>query len=76
MDMNQPDLTSLFDQLGLPSSQQDIETFISQHRIKASIHLIEADFWNDAQKNFLKEALSDDASWAEIVDQLDAQLRD
>ena len=76
MDMNQPDFQSLFDQLGLPSSQQDIDTFINLHRIEASIHLIEADFWNDAQKHFLKEALSDDGLWTEIVDQLDAQLRD
>lgn len=75
MDMNQPDFPSLFAQLGLPNRQQDIDSFINQHNIEATTHLVDADFWNEAQKHFLKEALEQDGLWTEIVDQLDAQLR-
>ncbi|MCG9696129.1 DUF2789 domain-containing protein [Shewanella sp. Isolate11] len=75
MDINQPNFQSLFDQLGLPSSEQAIEQFISQHNIDAQTHLVDASFWTQAQKHFIKEALEEDAMWTEIIDQLDAQLR-
>ena len=54
----------------------DIERFIEQHRgLDDSDVLAEADFWNPAQAAFLREALEEDADWAEVVDQLDAMLR-
>ncbi len=69
-------LTSLFDQLGLDSTEQAIETFIDSHRpLAGNIELCEADFWNDSQSAFLREEIDEDADWAEIVDQLDALLR-
>ncbi|MCE9678147.1 DUF2789 domain-containing protein [Shewanella sp. AS1] len=75
MDINQPDMHSLFEQLGLPSHSEAIEDFISQHKLTAKTHLVNADFWSSSQKHFLKEALEEDASWTEVIDQLDARLR-
>jgi hypothetical protein len=69
-------LTSLFDQMGLHSTDEAIETFINDHRpLPGNIELHEADFWSASQACFLKEEKDEDADWAEIVDQLDALLR-
>ena len=69
-------MTSLFDQLGLDSTDQAIEIFIDDHRpLEGSIELHEADFWSASQASFLKQEKDEDADWAEIVDQLDALLR-
>ena len=69
-------LTSLFDQLGLDSTDQAIENFIDDHRpLEGNIDLHEADFWSVSQASFLKQGKDEDADWAEIVDQLDALLR-
>jgi hypothetical protein len=51
-----PTLNSLFAQLGLPSSADEIETFINQHApLPAAVHLAEAPFW--AHKLFNVEQL-------------------
>jgi len=69
-------LTSLFDQLGLVSTDQAIETFIDEHQsLQGNIELHEADFWSASQALFLKEKKYEDADWADIVDQLDTLLR-
>ena len=69
-------ITSLFEQLGLPSSDQAIENFIGTHSpLPAQIKLHQAEFWDLSQKTFLKQMKEEDADWAEIVDQLDAMLR-
>lgn len=49
MDITQPDLATLFDQLGLPSEPDAVEAFIKQHSIAAEIHIAEAPFWTQAQ---------------------------
>ncbi|OQK15764.1 hypothetical protein AU255_16340 [Methyloprofundus sedimenti] len=68
-------LASLFDQLGLDSSAQAIEDFINSNRyLPENIDLYQADFWNNSQAIFLKQAKEEDADWAEIVDQLNAML--
>ncbi|WP_020210129.1 DUF2789 domain-containing protein [Gilvimarinus chinensis] len=69
-------LSALFDQLGLPSEAENIETFIGRHRpLAADIKLAEASFWSESQQRFLQQAIGDDADWAEVVDELDALLR-
>lgn len=69
-------LSSLFDQLGLESSKQEIQDFINQHcPISREIELHEASFWNASQAAFLKQAIDEDADWAEVVDQLNIMLR-
>ena len=69
-------IVSLFDQLGLESTQQAIDDFIDKHKPLASnIELSQAEFWSDSQASFIKETKDDDADWAEIVDQFDTMLR-
>jgi len=68
--------SSLFQQLGLESTDSAIETFIDNHRpLPGNIELHEANFWNASQASFLKQIKEEDADWAEIADQLDALLR-
>lgn len=69
-------ITSLFDQLGLDSTDEAIEDFIEKHKLQSSSgELHKAEFWSSSQSSFLKQVIDDDADWAEIVDQLDAMLR-
>jgi hypothetical protein len=70
-------IVSLFDQLGLDSSDKGIDEFIAKHKpLQANIDLSKAEFWNDSQAAFLKQEIEEDADWAELVDQLDAMLRE
>jgi len=69
-------LQDLFLQLGLAGGQSDIDQFVAAHRPLANtIRLAEAPFWTPAQAQFLREEISDDADWAEVVDQLNVMLR-
>ncbi len=77
MEMHQHGMPDLFKQLGLGSSSQEIKDFVNHHRHKRdSVPLYEASFWSNAQAAFLKQAIEEDADWAELVDQLDVMLRD
>lgn len=69
-------MQTLFEQLGLPASSEEINQFIQSHSLKNQQVIHEAEFWTDSQSAFLKDAINDDADWAEIVDNLDAQLRE
>jgi hypothetical protein len=74
--MQSHSLTSLFDQLGLGSTDQDIKNFIQMHApITGTKALHEAHFWNPSQSLFLKRAKDEDADWADIVDHLNIILR-
>ncbi|TNF02833.1 MAG: DUF2789 domain-containing protein [Gammaproteobacteria bacterium] len=76
MDTDIHTLSGLFDQLGLPSSQQEIEAFLVAHKpLPDDIYLASAPFWNSSQRAFIAEAITNDSDWAEQVDQLDALLR-
>ena len=69
-------LHALFKQLGLPNDKVAIENFIVRHApLPTEIRLSDAPFWTPQQAQFLGEALRDDADWAPVVDQLNAQLR-
>lgn len=77
MDVSEHTLETLFQQLGLPHGQAEIEAFVEKHKpLPLSVPLAEADFWNAGQSTFIAEAFTDDAEWIEAVDQLDALLRD
>ncbi|GAA5219171.1 DUF2789 domain-containing protein [Corallincola platygyrae] len=69
------DLSALFNQLGLPNDNDSIKEFVVSHRIPEGKNISQASFWTPSQASFLQEAVSDDAEWAETVDQLDAMLR-
>ena len=68
-------LNNLFAQLGLPSDDAAIESFIKSHsHLATSLALSEAPFWTPAQAAFLGEEIMNDADWAEVIDQLNAML--
>ncbi|WP_370277315.1 DUF2789 domain-containing protein [Pontibacterium sp.] len=76
MDLSAHNMNTLFDQLGLPSSDKDIKQFVTTHRLySGDIQLTEATFWTPAQSAFLKESLDSDSDWCELVDELDSMLR-
>jgi hypothetical protein len=75
MDSTNHEFHELFEQLGLPSSEEDIQAFIASHRpLPGDVKINEASFWTDAQSGLLKELLLQDADWAEVVDQLNVAL--
>jgi hypothetical protein len=75
MESTQHTLNNLFAQLGLPASDQEIETFIQTHsHLAGYLTLAEAPYWTPAQAAFLREEILKDADWAEVIDQLNARL--
>ncbi|MBP6203241.1 MAG: DUF2789 domain-containing protein [Azonexus sp.] len=69
-------MTNLFAQLGLPSDETGVETFIAAHRpLKNDVALYRAPFWSDAQRAFLKEEIIEDADWSAVIDELNGRLR-
>ena len=70
-------MNALFAQLGLGDSDSEVNKFIvEQPAIPGDTPLHKGTMWNASQASFLREAVADDADWAEVVDQLDAMLRD
>lgn len=68
-------MNSLFDQLGLPSDNASIVNFITEHRpLPDTMRLSEAPFWSKSQAMFLREELQEDADWAMVIDELNAEL--
>jgi hypothetical protein len=69
-------ITALFDQLGLNSADAAIDAFVVANKpIAKHIPLYSASCWSVSQAAFLKDAIEQDADWAEVVDHLDAMLR-
>ena len=66
----------LFKQLGLPDDAESIDKFITTHSpLKLEIKLVDAPFWSEPQRAFLREAVLDDADWAVPFDELNEALR-
>lgn len=77
MEIHQHEMPDLFEQLGLGSSPDEMKDFVQNHRHKRdTTPIYEAKFWTRSQSDFLKQAIEEDADWAELVDQLDVMLRD
>lgn len=75
MERNLHNMSNLFAQLGQPNDEVAIVQFIESHRTLAGgVQLHEASFWSPAQAEFLRQAISDDAAWAEVADQLNTEL--
>ena len=71
------ELGELFLQLGLSDEPAAIERFVASHRpLPSGMRLADAPFWTASQAQFLREKISDDADWAELVDTLAAMLSD
>jgi hypothetical protein len=75
MDTSNHTMQTLFAQLGLPNSDTAMDNFMQNNHLPAEIPLERAAFWSAGQAQFIREAISLDADWAEVVDHLDAQLR-
>ncbi|MGQ8363676.1 DUF2789 domain-containing protein [Glaciecola sp. 1036] len=71
----QPSIEDLFQQLGLKNDQAAIDAFIEEHKgLNDNVYLHKAPYWNESQSAFLKEAIVEDAAWAEVIDELNARL--
>ena len=75
MDTTDHSLSTLFSQLGLANDSGSIENFFANHALDNKMQLVDAPFWNTAQKQFIEESLETDADWSEQIDILDARLR-
>ena len=66
----------LFAQLGLPSTAQDVQSFINTHApLPGDTRLQDASFWSPSQATLLSEWIQEDADWTALVDRLDVALR-
>ncbi len=76
MEMAHHRLPELFAQLGLDADPASIRAFIAFHApLPGDVRLEDAPFWTPAQSRLLREALVEDADWAEVVDRLNLALR-
>jgi hypothetical protein len=67
----------LFAQLGLPCDREGIALFLKEHRaLSGKVALPDAPFWSASQAAFLREALAQDADWAQQAEQLSRALRE
>jgi hypothetical protein len=77
MELPNKDMSTLFEQLGLPSDPESIDNFIADHApLPNHVKLTEAPFWSDSQRSFLKDELMEDAEWAPIVDELNVRIHE
>ena len=70
MDSREIRMTTLFQQLGLPEDPASISAFIASHQLEADLPLHQAAYWNEAQRQFLRDALKQDSDWTMVVDAL------
>jgi len=71
-----PRMTNLFLQLGLDAEEQAIAQFIKDHQLPTDMHIADAPYWSEAQRQFLYEQIQRDAAWAIVVDQLSESLHE
>ena len=74
MDTTAHNMTTLFEQLGLPAGEQEIAAFLREHQLPEDVRVSEAPFWNAGQRQFLREEWVEDADWALVVDALNEAL--
>ena len=74
MDTTASSMTNLFLQLGLPAGKDEIAAFIREHQLPEDVRVSEATFWNEGQRQFLREEWREDADWAIVVDELNEAL--
>ncbi len=75
MDSQFHTMENLFLQLGLDNDSLAIRRFVDIHRLQDNETIENASFWTPAQAAFISECLAEDSDWAEVVDQLNTQLR-
>lgn len=70
----QPNMTNLFEQLGLDSSPESINAFFAGNHLEPEEDVSEADFLSFEQRLTLARMRDEDAEWAEIVDTMETLL--
>lgn len=70
----QPDMKTLFEQLGLDSSPEAMEAFFGSHTLDPDEDVSEADFLSFEQRLTLARMRDEDAEWAEVVDTMESLL--
>lgn len=76
MNTAEPRMSNLFLQLGLDAGDPPIADFIRSHQLPADVHIVDAPYWSEAQRQFLAEQIKADAAWAIVVDQLNESLHE
>ena len=75
MEIIKPTLRILFAQLGEADDERAIALFVERNGpLAGGTRLHEATFWNPSQAAFLRDCTQQDASWAAVVDELNARL--
>ncbi len=74
MDTTESSMTNLFLQLGLSAEKHEIADFIRMHQLPEDVRVSEAAFWNEGQRQFLREEWVEDADWAIVVDEFNEAL--
>lgn len=67
-------INELFAQLGLDSSDEAVDAFIKANQLPEEVKLVDAPFWSEQQRAFLKEEHKLDAVWTGPIDELNARL--
>ena len=67
-------MNDLFAQLGLDSSDEEIDRFIEENKVSEDEKMVEASVWSDKQRMFLLEEWQKDAAWAIIIDELNVRM--
>lgn len=67
-------INTLFEQLGLDGSDEAIDQFVLSHQLGKDEKLVDAPFWNDNQRKFLKDEYRMDAGWVDFIDDLNVRL--
>ena len=74
MIQQQPTMNTLFEQLGLDSSDEAIDKFVKENQLPQSVKISDAPFWTDNQCKFLKNEFKEDAEWIPVIDDLNTRL--
>lgn len=67
-------INMLFEQLGMDGSDEAIDQFVIANQLPKDVKLVDAPFWNDNQRKFLKDEYRLDAGWVEFIDDLNTRL--
>ncbi|HDS1737095.1 MULTISPECIES: DUF2789 domain-containing protein [Pseudomonas] len=77
MDAPNHPFSDIFKQLGLADDPVEIDRFITSHSpLDDGVKLVDAPFWNDSQREFLKENYIADSDWIVMIDQLNEALHE
>lgn len=76
MDISEIRMSNLFLQLGLEADDVAIAQFIASHQLPGQVHIVDAPYWNQGQRSFLRETMDKDGAWIQIVDALNESLHE